>query len=45
MKPEDISNIAWFIWMTVLAAFGLFGYIQLKKIIELESEHDDKNIK
>ena len=46
MTPEDISNIAWIIWMTALAAFIVFGYLQIKKIIELESEPiDDKNEK
>ena len=41
MTPGDISNIAWMIWITALAAFGVFGYIQIKKIIELESEEDE----
>ena len=41
MTPEDISNIAWLIWMTVLAGFGLFGYIQLKKIIEWNNAFEE----
>ena len=41
MDYEIISNAIWPLWALALIAFGVYGYLQIKKINELEAELEE----